>query len=54
MPAAFPRTGGSNIRGAADNCGLQGMKFQYTVGVYMFTDVEYIFNVVIYMFNVGK
>ena len=30
------------------------MKFQYIVGVYIFTDVEYIFNVVIYMFNVGK
>ncbi len=59
MPAArclphFHAPEGAISAGKADNCGLQGMKFQYTVGVYIFTDVEYIFNVVIYMFNVGK
>ena len=59
MPAArclphFHAPAGAISAGKADNCGLQCMKFQYTVGVYIFTDVEYIFNVVIYMFNVGK
>lgn len=59
MPAArclphFHAPEGAISAGKADNCGLQCMKFQYTVGVYIFTDVEYIFNVVIYMFNVGK